>query len=46
MESVSELNKQKVRLFVDFVLNAGRLDLIDELIAADFLGHVRCLGRQ
>ena len=42
MESVSELNKQKVRLFVDAVLNAGRLDLIDELIAADFLGHVRC----
>ena len=45
MESVSELNKQKVRLFVDAVLNAGRLDLIDELIAADFLGHVRCLAR-
>jgi hypothetical protein len=45
VESVSELNKQKVRLFVDAVLNAGRLDLIDELIAADFLGHVRCVGR-
>jgi predicted SnoaL-like aldol condensation-catalyzing enzyme len=45
VESVSEVNKQKVRLFVDAVLNAGRLELIDQLIAADYLGHMRCLAR-
>ena len=45
VKTVSELNKEKVRLFVDAVLNGGQLELIDELIAADYLGHVRCLGR-
>jgi hypothetical protein len=43
MTSVSELNKRKVRLFVEAVWNQGRLELIDELVAADHLGHVSCL---
>jgi predicted SnoaL-like aldol condensation-catalyzing enzyme len=38
--SVSELNKRKVRLFVEAVWNEGRLELIDELVAADYVGHV------
>jgi predicted SnoaL-like aldol condensation-catalyzing enzyme len=42
VKSVSELNKLKVRLFVEAVLNEGRLELIDELVAADYLGHVPC----
>ena len=40
MKSVTELNKEKVRLFVDAVLNEGRLELIEELVAADFVGHL------
>ncbi len=44
MNSVSELNKLKVRLFVEAVLNEGRLELIDELIAADYAGHIPCAG--
>jgi len=40
MTSVSELNKRKVRLFVEAVWNQGELELIDELVAADHLGHV------
>jgi SnoaL-like polyketide cyclase len=40
VKSVTELNKQKVRLFVEAVLNEGRLGLIDELVAADFVGHL------
>ena len=44
MKSVSELNKRKVRLFVEAVLNEGRLDLIDELVAADYMGHFPCAG--
>jgi predicted SnoaL-like aldol condensation-catalyzing enzyme len=43
MTSVSELNKRKVQLFVEAVWNEGRLELIDELVAADHLGHVSCL---
>lgn len=42
MKTVSELNKLKVRLFVEAVWNEGRLELIDELVAADYIGHVRC----
>lgn len=42
VKSVSELNKLKVRLFVEAVLNEGRLELIDELVAADYIGHVPC----
>ena len=42
MENVSELNKLRIRLFIEAVLNEGRLDLIDELIAADYVGHIPC----
>jgi predicted ester cyclase len=41
MDGVSELNKRKVRLFVEAVWNEGRLELIDELIADDYVGRVR-----
>ena len=40
VKSVIELNKLKIRLFVEAVLNEGRLELIDELIAADYIGHI------
>ena len=40
MNSVSELNKLKVRLFIEAVLNDRRLELIDELVAADYVGRV------
>src|SRR5262245_50345920 len=43
MDRVSELNKRKVRLFVEMVWNEGRLDLIDDLIAHDYVGWVPCL---
>jgi predicted SnoaL-like aldol condensation-catalyzing enzyme len=43
MKGVSERNKTKVQLFVEAVWNEGRLELIDELIAADHLGQVWCL---
>ncbi len=42
MKNVSELNKLRVRLFIEAVLNEGRLELIDELIAADYVGHIPC----
>ncbi len=42
MKSVGDLNKRTVRLFVETVVNEGRLDLIDELIAADYTGHLSC----
>ena len=42
VKSVSELNKLKVRLFFEAVLNEERLELIDELVAADYIGHVPC----
>jgi predicted ester cyclase len=42
VEDVSELNKRKVRFFVEAVWNEGRLDLIEELIAADYTG---CFAR-
>jgi predicted ester cyclase len=45
VNTVSELNKHKVRLFVEAVLNGGRLELIDELVAADYTGQVPCSGR-
>lgn len=38
VKSVSELNKLQVRLFVEAVWNEGRLELIDELVAADYVG--------
>ncbi len=37
--SVSELNKLKIKLFVEAILNEGRLELINDLVAADYLGH-------
>jgi predicted SnoaL-like aldol condensation-catalyzing enzyme len=40
MDDASELNKRKVRLFVEAVWNEGRLELIDELVAADYVGRV------
>jgi predicted SnoaL-like aldol condensation-catalyzing enzyme len=43
MDPVSELNKRKVRLFVEAVVNNGRLELIDDLIADDYVGYVPCL---
>jgi hypothetical protein len=39
MNNVSELNKLTVQLFIQAVLNQGRLELIDELIATDFAGR-------
>jgi SnoaL-like polyketide cyclase len=38
--SVSELNKGKVRQFFEEVINEGRLELIDELVANDFIGRL------
>jgi hypothetical protein len=40
VDSASELNKRKIRLFVEAVWNEGRLELIDELVAADYVGRV------
>jgi predicted ester cyclase len=40
VDGASELNKRKVRLFVEAVWNEGRLELIDELVADDYVGHV------
>lgn len=39
MTSVSELNKRKVRHFVEAVWNEGRLELVDELVGADYIGR-------
>jgi len=44
VKSVSDLNKLKVRLCVEAVLNEGRLELIDELVAADYVGYMPCAG--
>lgn len=38
--TVSEINKMKVRLFIEAVLNDGRLELIDELVGDDYVGRV------
>jgi predicted SnoaL-like aldol condensation-catalyzing enzyme len=43
MQSISELNKRKVQLFIEAVWNRGRLELIDQLVAADYVGHVPSL---
>jgi hypothetical protein len=45
VEGPSELNKRKVRLFVEAVLNEGRLELIDELVAEDYVGRVPLVER-
>jgi SnoaL-like polyketide cyclase len=46
MDAVSDRNKRKVRLFIEAVWNEGRLDLIDELIAVDYAGHLGCADEQ
>jgi predicted SnoaL-like aldol condensation-catalyzing enzyme len=46
VNTVSELNKQKVRLFIEAVLNEGRLELIDDLVAADYTGQIPCSERR
>jgi predicted SnoaL-like aldol condensation-catalyzing enzyme len=43
VNGVSERNKRKVRLFVEAVWNDGRLELIDELVANDYVGRMPCL---
>ena len=43
MNGVSELNKRKVRLFVEAIWNEGRLEMIDELVADDYVGRIACL---
>ena len=43
MDSVTELNKRKVRLFVEAVWNEGRVEMVDELVADDYVGRVPCL---
>ena len=40
MDSTIELNRRKVRLFVEAVWNEGRLELIEELVADDYIGRV------
>ena len=45
VDGASELNKRKVRLFVEAVWNEGRLELIDELVAADYVGRVPRIER-
>lgn len=45
MDGASELNKRKVLLFVEAVWNEGRLELIDELVAADYLGRIPRIER-
>lgn len=39
----SDRNKRKVALFVEAVWNEGRLELIDDLIAADYVGRLSSL---
>jgi hypothetical protein len=45
MDRVSELNKLKVRLFVGAVMNEGRLEMIDDLVTADYVGRLPCIKR-
>jgi len=40
VDDVAERNKRKVRFFVDAVWNEGRLELIDELVADDYVGQL------
>jgi hypothetical protein len=46
MNRVSELNKLKVRLFVGAVINEGRLELIDDLVTADYVGRLPCIKHE
>jgi hypothetical protein len=43
VRTVSELNKEKLQLFVEAVWNQGLLDLVDDLVADDYLGRLSCL---
>jgi hypothetical protein len=43
VNGVTERNKRKVRLFVEAVWNEGRLELIDELVADDYVGRMPCV---
>ena len=43
VNGVSELNKRKVRLFIEAVWNEGRIEMIDELVADDYVGRIACL---
>ena len=43
--SVEENNKALVRRFVEEVLNGGKLDAIDELMAPDYLDHTVPQGK-
>ena len=42
--TVSDVNKQKVRQFFEEVLNEGRVELIDDLVAKDFIGRLSCVA--
>ena len=42
--SVRDVNKEKVRQFFEEVLSEGRLELVDELVAKDFIGRLGCVA--
>jgi predicted SnoaL-like aldol condensation-catalyzing enzyme len=44
VHAVSDLNKRKVRLFVEAVWNDGHLELIEELVADDYVGRIPGAG--
>jgi SnoaL-like polyketide cyclase len=44
MPTISERNKERVQFFVDAVWNEGRLELIDDLVATDYMEHLSCLN--
>ena len=44
MTGVTDLNKRKVRLFIEAVWNEGRVEMIDELVADDYVGRIPCLA--
>ena len=44
MPTISERNKARVQFFVEAVWNEGRLELIDDLVAADYMEHLSCLN--
>jgi len=43
VDGVTERNKRKVQLFVEAVWNEGRIELIDDLVADDYVGRVPCV---
>jgi predicted SnoaL-like aldol condensation-catalyzing enzyme len=42
MPTISDRNKARVQFFVEAVWNEGRLELIDDLVAADYMEHLSC----